>query len=166
MFYTLLFIHILLCVVLIGLVLMQQGKGADMGAAFGGNSSSLFGAGGATDFVTKLTTTLAIAFMVTSILLLRSYISYSHNGGFGATSDPLAGSMIKQDAPPQQAPAEAVQAPSVPEEKVSEPVQKTDASAAQVPVVQDAGAVKEEAKIPEVKVEDKKTASAKGKSKK
>jgi preprotein translocase subunit SecG len=105
MFYTLLFIHILLCVVLIGLVLMQQGKGADMGAAFGGNSSSLFGAGGATDFVTKLTTSLAIAFMATSILLLKVYINYSHGGGAVAATNPLEGSIMKQEAPVVEVPA-------------------------------------------------------------
>lgn len=79
LFTTVLVIHSLLCVVLIGLVLLQQGKGADAGATFGGSSSSLFGAAGATDFITKLTTTLAIGFMVTSILLIRSY----NSGGAG-----------------------------------------------------------------------------------
>lgn len=96
MFYTLLFIHVLLCVILIGLVLMQQGKGADMGAAFGGSSSSLFGAGGATDFVTKLTTSLAIAFMVTSILLVRAYSGFSHMAD--GEADALSGSVIADEA--------------------------------------------------------------------
>ena len=53
----LLVIHVILSLALIGLVLIQQGKGADAGAAFGGGSSaSTFGASGAGSFLTKLTT--------------------------------------------------------------------------------------------------------------
>jgi preprotein translocase subunit SecG len=72
-FYLIITIHLLLCVVLIGLVLLQQGKGAELGATLGGGSNTLFGAGGATSLVTKLTTGVAISFMVTSILLVRTY---------------------------------------------------------------------------------------------
>lgn len=75
-FFFILFIHCVLCVALIGLVLVQQGKGADAGATFGGGGgNTVFGAAGATDFITKLTTALAIGFMVTSIFLVRSYQS-------------------------------------------------------------------------------------------
>ena len=95
MFYFILVIHCSLCVALIGLVLIQQGKGADMGATFGGGgSNTLFGAGGATDLLTKATTALAISFMVTSIFLVRSY----NQGGAPrtvVTSDPLAGSVMQ-----------------------------------------------------------------------
>ena len=97
MFYFLLILHCTLCVFLIGLVLLQQGKGADMGATFGGsNSSTVFGAGGAADLITKVTTSLAIAFMVTSILLVRQY---SVGGGIPTvvkTVDPLAGSVMEE----------------------------------------------------------------------
>ena len=51
------------------IVLIQQGKGADMGATFGGSSNTLFGASGADNFLTKLTTMLAAAFMITSVTL-------------------------------------------------------------------------------------------------
>lgn len=72
MFLFVLTLHFLLCAALVGLVLIQQGKGADMGAAFGaGSSNSLFGAGGATNLVVKVTTFVAIAFMVTSITLIN-----------------------------------------------------------------------------------------------
>lgn len=64
-----------------------------MGAAFGGNSSSLFGASGATDFITKFTTGIAIAFMVTSILLVRSYSGFSSSPQ--AVSNPLEGSLLE-----------------------------------------------------------------------
>lgn len=106
MFTFIFIIHAILCVSLVILVLIQQGKGADMGAAFGGGSNTLFGAGGAADFITKLTTSLAIAFMVTSILLVRSYSSIAYTNA-GGTVDPLQGSILEGEAAPAvEVPAE------------------------------------------------------------
>ena len=65
-------IHILVCFALILIVLLQAGKGAEMGAAFGGASQTLFGSAGAMGFMTKLTTVAAIVFMTTSLLLAFS----------------------------------------------------------------------------------------------
>jgi preprotein translocase subunit SecG len=62
-------IHVVLCLFLIAVVLLQTGKGADMGAVFGGGSQTLFGSGGAGNFLTRLTTGMAIGFMVTSLIL-------------------------------------------------------------------------------------------------
>ena len=63
-------IHIILAILLVALILVQQGKGADAGAAFGsGASSTVFGARGSATFMTKLTTFIAIAFFVTSLSL-------------------------------------------------------------------------------------------------
>ena len=62
-------IHVLACLFLIAVVLLQTGKGADMGAVFGGGSQTLFGSSGAGNFLTKLTTGTAITFMVTSLIL-------------------------------------------------------------------------------------------------
>ena len=62
-------IHVLACLFLITVVLLQTGKGADMGAVFGGGSQTLFGSTGAGNFLTKLTTATAIAFMITSLIL-------------------------------------------------------------------------------------------------
>lgn len=95
----LLFIHTVLCLTLIGLVLIQQGKGADMGAAFGGGSNTVFGAGGAADFITKLTTGMAIAFMVSSIFLVKAYSNQS-NTAKAVVADPLAGSVMEQAQKP------------------------------------------------------------------
>src|SRR5512144_255379 len=67
-------IHVFACLFLIVVVLLQTGKGADMGAVFGGGSQTLFGSGGAGNLLTKLTTGTAIAFMITSLIL-----SYAHN---------------------------------------------------------------------------------------
>ena len=60
-------LHILVCLALIGVVLLQQGKGADMGAAFGGSSQTLFGSAGGATMLGKLTAAAAIVFMVTSL---------------------------------------------------------------------------------------------------
>jgi len=67
-------IHILAALILIGVVLLQQGKGADVGAAFGGGSSqTVFGSRGAGNFLTKMTTLFVILFMVSSVgLAIRS----------------------------------------------------------------------------------------------
>lgn len=63
-------LHILACFALIAIVLLQHGKGADMGAAFGGGASNtVFGARGAGNFLTKLTTGCVVVFMLTSITL-------------------------------------------------------------------------------------------------
>ena len=63
-------IHVVVCIALIMIVLLQTGKGADMGAAFGGGSSqTLFGSTGASTFLSKATTMAAIVFMLTSLTL-------------------------------------------------------------------------------------------------
>jgi preprotein translocase subunit SecG len=62
-------IHILVSIGLILVVLLQQGKGAEMGAVFGGSSSTIFGSSGAGNFLTRLTTGMAIVFMITSLTL-------------------------------------------------------------------------------------------------
>jgi preprotein translocase subunit SecG len=97
MFTVLLVLHGFLSLCLVALVLLQQGKGADMGATIGGGgSSSVFGGAGAVDFVAKLTTGLAIAFMCTSILLVRAY-AYRAPSMNGAKSDDfLKGSLFDE----------------------------------------------------------------------
>ena len=63
-------IHVIVSIALIMIVLLQTGKGADMGAAFGGGSSqTLFGSTGASTFLSKATTVAAIVFMLTSLSL-------------------------------------------------------------------------------------------------
>ena len=67
-------IHVIVCIALIMIVLLQTGKGADMGAAFGGGSSqTLFGSTGASTFLSKATTVAAIVFMLTSLTLAYIY---------------------------------------------------------------------------------------------
>jgi preprotein translocase subunit SecG len=67
---ALLTIHIIVALLLIGVVLMQRGQGADIGASFGGGSSqTLFGSGGSGSFLGKATGVLATIFMTTSLTL-------------------------------------------------------------------------------------------------
>jgi len=65
--------HVLACLALVLIVLLQTGRGAEMGAAFGGSSQTLFGSSGGTTFFGKLTTLAAVVFMLTCLGL--SYFS-------------------------------------------------------------------------------------------
>ncbi len=60
-------VHVVVCLALICIVLLQHGKGAGIGAAFGGSSQTVFGSTGAAPFLAKLTAVAAILFMVTSL---------------------------------------------------------------------------------------------------
>ncbi len=69
-----LIIHVVVCVAMILIILLQTGKGADIGAAFGGGSSqTVFGSTGATTFLSKVTIAAAVIFMMTSFVL--TYVS-------------------------------------------------------------------------------------------
>ena len=76
---VLIVLHVIVCIFMIAVVLLQRGKGAEMGAVFGGGASStVFGSRGAGNFLTKLTTGSAVLFMCTSLAL--SYIATSGSG--------------------------------------------------------------------------------------
>jgi preprotein translocase subunit SecG len=67
-------IHILAALALVMIVLLQTGRGSEIGAAFGsGSSQTLFGSSGSTGFMTKLTTGTVVVFMITSMLLAYFY---------------------------------------------------------------------------------------------
>ncbi len=68
--FIILLLHVLVCLSLISLVLMQHGKGADIGAAFGaGASNTVFGSTGSGSFLMKVTAALAVVFFITSVVL-------------------------------------------------------------------------------------------------
>ena len=68
-------LHFIVCIILIGVVLLQRGKGADLGASLGGGgANTIFGSRGAGNFLTKITTASAIIFMSTSLTL--AYLGY------------------------------------------------------------------------------------------
>jgi preprotein translocase subunit SecG len=69
MLIAIIILHVIVSLGLILVVLLQTGKGAEVGAVFGGSSSTIFGSSGAGNFLTRLTTGMAIVFMVTSLTL-------------------------------------------------------------------------------------------------
>ncbi len=69
MYVLIVIIHLLVCAILMAAVLLQSGKGAEMGAAFGGSSQTIFGSRGSATFLSKLTVGAAITFMITSLSL-------------------------------------------------------------------------------------------------
>jgi preprotein translocase subunit SecG len=88
-------VHILVAAAVVGLVLLQHGKGADMGAAFGsGSSGSLFGASGSANFMSRATAVLATLFFLTSLGL--TYFSSQKN-------QPAIKPLVQQPAVPQPA---------------------------------------------------------------
>ena len=96
-------IHVIMAVGLILVVLLQTGRGSDIGAAFGGGSSqTLFGSSGSSSFMTKLTTIAAVVFMLTSLVL--AYM-YGHKGSamrsIPAQTQQSAPAPAQPAAPPQ-----------------------------------------------------------------
>jgi preprotein translocase subunit SecG len=113
MIVVLLVVHLLICLALVGLVLIQQGQGADAGAAFGsGASATVFGSRGAGSFLTRLTSALGAALFVTSLVL--AYLG-AHASGPASVTDkmPPAQPAPVVPAQPSQAPVPS-QAPAVP----------------------------------------------------
>jgi preprotein translocase subunit SecG len=105
LFSLVLTVHVLVGLGVIGLVLMQHGKGADMGAAFGsGSSGSLFGSSGSANFLSRTTAVLATAFFLTSLGL-----SYLANDKPAAPSSIMEGVQVppSQDAVPAVPPVPA-----------------------------------------------------------
>lgn len=121
-------LHVVVAAALIGFVLLQHGKGADMGAAFGsGSSGSLFGAAGSANFLSRTTAVLATIFFMSSLGL--TYLASSRVG-----TGP--GDVMKQGVM-QKAPEPATKAaevPAAPAAAAQTPVPAKDSSkAADVP---------------------------------
>ncbi|HEX4650778.1 MAG TPA: preprotein translocase subunit SecG [Granulicella sp.] len=94
MIYFLVFVHVVVCLFIIGIVLLQQGKSADLAGAFGGQGSqTAFGPRGAANLLTKLTTWAAVLFMLVSIALT---IMLSRSSGDHSV---LSGTSTSQSAP-------------------------------------------------------------------
>ncbi len=111
MFGLLLTLHIIVSITLIVIVLLQAGKGADMGATFGtGASQSLFGAGGGSSFLGKLTAAAAAIFMLTSLSLAVLSRKPSTSSVMGSVK-PATQPVDQKAAPEPQAPATAPVAP-------------------------------------------------------
>src|SRR5512135_3287415 len=118
MYTAILIVHVIVCFFLVFIVLVQSGKGAELGAAFGGSSQTLFGARGAATIFSKLTTISAIVFMVTSLALSimtvkgGSVIKRTPAAVEQKTKLPVAPAGPIQNAPAPSAPAQNAPAPS------------------------------------------------------
>jgi preprotein translocase subunit SecG len=107
-------IHVGVCLALILIVLLQKGKGASMGAAFGGSSQTVFGSSGAASFLSKVTAAAAIVFMLTSLGLAFLF-------GQGTPSSIMEGvsptqAPVTQTQPAGQAAPVAPAQPAAPEQ--------------------------------------------------
>jgi len=102
--------HVLVALAIIGLVLLQHGKGADMGSGFGGGASaSLFGATGSANFLSRTTAVLATIFFLLSLGL-----------AYFATNKPKASGGIMDAVKTEKPAAEAPQAPAAPQKPAAE----------------------------------------------
>ena len=109
-------VHVLIALAIIGLVLLQHGKGADMGSGFGGGaSSSLFGATGAANFMSRATAALATVFFLTSLGLAYLATNKPKAGG-GTVMDAVKTAPAKPGAEAPKPPA-AQPAPEAPGSK-------------------------------------------------
>jgi preprotein translocase subunit SecG len=125
----LLAVHVLVAATLVGFVLLQHGKGADMGAAFGsGASGSLFGASGSANFLSRTTAILAAVFFMTSLGLTyyastrgspKELMKESVTQSAPVPKDSKAGE-VPQGATPPAAPAAAPAEPGKSESKAGE----------------------------------------------
>ena len=121
-------VHVILAVIIIVLVLLQHGKGADMGAAFGsGSSGSLFGASGSASFLSRSTGVAAALFFATSMGLtyfsanrvddtgvmgsVMENVEQSVDSSVQVEAKPAAGGTIQNDVPVVDAPSKAEQIP-------------------------------------------------------
>jgi preprotein translocase subunit SecG len=123
MYILAMFVHVVVCIFLIIVVLLQSGKAADLAGAFGGmGSQTAFGPRGSATLLSKATTISAVLFMVTSLTLS---ILATRNAGLGTTVLDQNAAPVTKQAPvvpgtpvaPAPAPAPAGQAPAAPGQK-------------------------------------------------
>lgn len=109
-------LHMLIAVVLVGLVLVQRGRGADIGAAFGsGASQTVFGARGSGSFLSRMTAVLAAVFFLSSMGLAYVYSNRSERASVTTIQAPVAPAEERPRLPDQQ------DVPSVPDAPPAEP---------------------------------------------
>lgn len=124
-------VHVVAALGIIGLVLLQHGKGADVGAAFGGGASgSLFGATGSANFLSRTTAVLAVVFFCTSLVL--AYIATHRPQGSAGVMDTV------QESSPVPTPSVSVPGPEL----------DNPAKADSVPIGQGEGAKSKSSEVP------------------
>jgi len=116
MYGLLLVLHLLVCLGLVGVVLVQSGKGGGLaGGAFGGTAQTVFGGRGATDFITRATMVLGAAFFITSLslALMSSGVARSRRSLMQEEARRAAGAAPAQQMPGQRPPTSG-QSPAAP----------------------------------------------------
>ncbi|MBF0550033.1 MAG: preprotein translocase subunit SecG [Deltaproteobacteria bacterium] len=135
-------IHVIVCLGIIFTVLLQSGKGTEIGAAFGGSSQTVFGSSGATPFLGKVTAWVAIIFMITSMSLALIATKHSATSVMSKYQDAKGPAPTKEDAKskpgPETAPGspakvDSAQVPVAPGAVQVPPVLPMKSSAAEVP---------------------------------
>ena len=157
MYQVIIVIHVLLGLGIIGLILMQQGKGADAGAAFGtGSSGSVFGAQGAASFLSRATAILATLFFITSLGLAvingQKGVAFDLMSAPDTQQDtsglPEVGGTKSIDTTPAVSEIKSEEMPAVPEVKPVEqpagPVSGTEIENIVVPKAEEIKAIKEQ----------------------
>ena len=132
MFIALVILHVLVAVGLVFVVLLQSGRGAELGAAFGGVGQSSFGRSQST-FITKFTTGMAVVFMATSLAL--AFLTVEHPGSSvvtggtepSRTEAPAPQGTLPTPLPPSEAAAPATPAAPQSEAPAAPPLPQTDA---------------------------------------
>ena len=115
-------IHCFACIALILIVLLQTGKGADMGAAFGGGSSqTLFGSTGASTFLSKATTIAAVVFMITSLSLAYMSGHRQENSIMKNVKSSVAESPVQTTVPGDSSPSTELPLTATPETPTASP---------------------------------------------
>jgi preprotein translocase subunit SecG len=122
----LLIVHVIVCFFLIFIVLLQSGKGAELGAAFGGSNQTIFGSRGAATFLNKMTTVAAVIFMLTSLSLavvtakgvtvVKKIPVTEEKRSIPATSSPVQGGSTQPVQPSQQGPQTQQKVPQTPQQ--------------------------------------------------
>ncbi len=131
---VILMIHTLIALLIIGLVLMQRGKGADAGAAFGsGASGTVFGARGSANFFSRATAVLATAFFISSLAL-----AYLSSQDAGTPDSLLERAPPATEQTPEEVPAESSEAPALPELPGADETPPAEGEAADLPALEPA----------------------------
>ncbi len=126
MYTALIGLHVFACIFLIAVVLLQTGKGADMGAVFGGGSSeTVFGSSGAGNFLTKLTTGIAILFMLTSLVMTYGLARQTSRSLF----DDVPAPAVPLEATDEIPPADTEEGQDSDARSAAPPLTETDAGA-------------------------------------
>ncbi len=127
-------VHVVVCLALILIILLQSGKGADIGAVFGGGGGgTVFGPSGAATFLSKITIIAAVVFMITSIVLsyfAAGRLPTTDKSVIGEQSEPAAPGDLGKTGPVEPPKDTSGAVPSVPAPAEGDSIPKTEPPAA------------------------------------